>query len=100
MCSTKKFWTDEELTFLRENWGKLSRAEILRYLGRSIPALNHKAGVLGLRRKKEPRWTPEDISFLRENWGKLSIRQLAKKLNRTKHGILVKSRRTKYIAKV
>jgi hypothetical protein len=90
-----KPWTDEELTFLRENWGKLPRAELARRLNRSIPSINDKAGTLGLRRKKELRWTPEDITFLRENWGKLSICQLAKKLNRTKHGILVKSKRLK-----
>lgn len=92
--STKP-WTDEELAFLRENWGKLPHAEIARHLSRSIPSINGKAGVLGLRRKKEPPWTEEDIRFLRENWGRLSIRQLAKKLNRTVHGILVKSRRLK-----
>ncbi len=90
-----KPWTDEELAFLRENWGKLPRAEIARRLGRSIPSINIKAGALDLRRKKPPRWTPEEVRFLRENWGRLTIRQLAKRLNRTEHGILVKSKRLK-----
>ena len=90
-----KPWTNEELAFLRESWGKLPRAEIARRLGRNIPSINGKAGALGLRRKKEPPWTEEDIRFLRESWGRLTIHQLAKKLNRTVYSILVKSKRLK-----
>jgi hypothetical protein len=34
-----KPWTDEELAFLRENWGRLSRAEIAQHLSRSLPSV-------------------------------------------------------------
>lgn len=69
--SKASFWTEEKLIYLRENWGKLPRAEIARYLDCTIQSANNKAGRLGLRRKKEPRWTGRDIAFLRKNWGQI-----------------------------
>lgn len=87
------FWTKEQETLLKIQYGKLPRKELARLLGKTIPAISHKAKELGLRRKKEPMWSEEEIDFLDEKWGKYILKNLAKRLNRTETAIIVKANR-------
>ena len=66
-----------------------------RALNRTEPSVKNLAGILGMRREKEPPWMEEDVRFLRENWGRLTIHQLAKRLNRTAIAVLNKSKKLK-----
>lgn len=88
-------WTDEEIQYLCNNYGKAPRQEIARTLNKTIPAVSNMAGRLGLRQKKEPRWTPEEDRFLRENWHSMAIRTLARRLKRTTVAIDVRAKRLK-----
>jgi hypothetical protein len=87
------FWTKEQEALLKIQYGKLSRKELARLLGKTIHAISHKAKELGLRRKKEPMWSEEEIDFLDEYWGLHTLPTLARKLNRTETAIIVKAKR-------
>ncbi len=90
-----KTWTEDEERYLTDHYGKSTLCDIARALNKTVPSVAGKAGVLGLRRKKEQTWTPEEESFLRENWDRLTINGLCKKLNRSKIAVNVKARRMK-----
>ena len=87
------FWTEEQEAFLKLQYGRLPRKELARALGKTVPAISHKAKILLLRRKKEPIWSEEEIDFLEEYWGLRTLPALAKKLNRTETAIIVKAKR-------
>lgn len=46
-------WTDEEMTFLKENYGKLKMTKIAEMLGRSYNGVFQKMRVLGLNKLDE-----------------------------------------------
>ena len=46
---SKKPWTDDEEAILRQYNGRVSRVDIAKYLGRSVPSVTNKAQYLGLR---------------------------------------------------
>ncbi len=46
-----KFWSEEELLFLKEHYGKLTQKEIAKHLGRTVNAVKAKVKELGLSKK-------------------------------------------------
>lgn len=90
---TRSVWTEEQVAFLKEHYGRMPREELAQILGKTVPAISGKAGQLGLRRKKEARWTQEEVDFLENYWGNYTISALAKRLGRTENAILIKAKR-------
>lgn len=45
-------WTDEQTNYLKDNYGKLTYAEISQVVGRSVSAVKTRAQVLGIQRPK------------------------------------------------
>jgi len=75
-------WTDWEVEFLRENWGKLKIPEIAKRLGRTRYAVRWKAGTLGLPTLRRD-WSPWEMDFLKENYAVLPNMEIAKRLGRS-----------------
>lgn len=89
----KKFWTEFEDQYLKENYSKKSVALIAEKLNRPKQWIRERAANLKLRSVHF--WTKEDLRFLKNNYGTLSIIDLIKKLNRSKSSIITKARKLK-----
>jgi len=76
-------WTNEEINYLKLNYGKEDFSVIKNILKRhSERAIYKKVQVCGL--QKNNRWTENEINYLKANWGKLSVSELKKVLKRHK----------------
>jgi len=78
---------------LQEYYGKIPPAELAKRIGKSQAAVTHKAGALGLRRKKEARWSTAELDLLEEQWGRWTPAAIARKLGRTEAGVILKAKR-------
>jgi hypothetical protein len=78
------FFSKEEEQLVKENFGKLKRAEIAALLGRNEKAISKVTLRLGLREKGKspnpPTWTEEEETILVKNYGKLKYREIEKLL--------------------
>lgn len=83
-----KYWTKEEIKFLKENYKTISYKNIANLLHRSHDAVKKKIGKLSL---KKTDWTTEEVVFLRKNYKILSIKDMAKKLGRTYNSVQLKA---------
>ena len=77
----KNFWTEQEITILREGLSNKERYEdIANKLNRSVVQVRQKAYYFNDGRDVE--WSEKDIEYLKSNLNK-SDRQIAKELNKT-----------------
>lgn len=83
-------WTDEELEYVRANYGTLTRAQIAKKINRSTHAISRMACTLGLT-KEIHRWTPEEIALLSKMYPDTDNAVLAEVFNTTWDCISVKS---------
>lgn len=81
------FWTDEEVDYLKNNYGSLSLIDLEKNLNHSIGSIKEKAGILNLQ-KSHFFWNEKENKYLKDNYLILSIEELAKNLNRSKGSIL------------
>lgn len=90
---TRRKWNEEELQFLRENYGVLSLEEIAEKLNRTIPSIKHKAERNGIKSvcKSEQRWTDEQVRYLIKNYKLKTNKELAKILHKTKVAVDIKA---------
>ncbi|WP_073977614.1 hypothetical protein [Erythrobacter donghaensis] len=58
-------WKDDELTFLRENYGRMSGAKLAECMGRTKAAVYTKANVLGLVHGYIRPWSQDEMEALR-----------------------------------
>jgi hypothetical protein len=58
-------WSDEELQYLREHYGKMSGAELAKRMGRTKAAVYTRANVLGLIHGYIRPWSREELKALR-----------------------------------
>lgn len=49
----RRLWTEDEIEYLRENYPKAEKEELVRVLGRSYVNITNKANVLGFYRKSK-----------------------------------------------
>jgi DNA-binding CsgD family transcriptional regulator len=89
----KKRWTQDEVLFLKENWGNLRLEAIIATLGRTEDSIARKAMRVGLDTHKKDdeilkkRWTQEQDNFLIKNYKVLSIEEIVKHIDRTANAI-------------
>ena len=78
----RRKWNEEELQFLRENYGVLSLEEIAKKLNRTVSSIMHKAKRNGIKSvcKSEQRWTDEQVQYLIDNY-KLKTNKEKRNLN-------------------
>ncbi len=69
-----------ELRLLEQHYGRMPRKQLIaRYLpNRTVKAAEHRAGLLGLTRKKKPveYWTPVEIDLLKKHYGTMPRQEL------------------------
>jgi hypothetical protein len=75
-----KHWSEEELTFLRDNYRKKSYAEIASHLCRPVTAVKSKAGAMGIQISR--RWSDEDTVLLKELYPDTPTKEIAERLGR------------------
>lgn len=90
--NNKQPWSDEDISYLIDNWNKLKPQYLAKNLNRTEAAIKKKAYKLKLRKpyKREvgEKWKDEDIDFLIKNWNKVSLDVLVNGLNRSEAAIL------------
>lgn len=88
----KKFWSEEDVVFLSENWKTLTHDQMSSAIGHSVGAVRSKAKTLGLEAKKiregftgvEPKaWTSDDKEFIAENYLSMRYKDIALYLGRS-----------------
>jgi len=90
----KLFWKNEEIDYLRNNYGKMFNKEIAIELNKSVRAVCHKAMRLGFNSFLiKAGWTNEEKDYLRNNYGIMFGKDIAIKLNRTYFAIRRKAER-------
>lgn len=89
----RRKWNEEELQFLRENYGVLSLEEIAKKLNRTVSSIMHKAKRNGIKSvcKSEQRWTDEQVQYLIDNYKLKTNKELAKILHKTKVAVDIKA---------
>jgi hypothetical protein len=83
----RRVWTENEIAFLRENYGKIPHEVIARELGRTPYAVRLKAQRLGIYAK---RWTPDKEEFLKKHYD-MPIEELCRILGETEKSIYMKA---------
>lgn len=89
----RRSWTAEENAYLRANYGRLSRAEIARRLGRKEQVVARQELVLGLRQKQPARrmWSVAELEYLQQHYGKVPVAEIAAHLGRAQAGVALKA---------
>jgi hypothetical protein len=61
-------WSEQEIQFLKDNYDK-PYPKLSELLGRSVRAIKHKVGQLGLKRSERKHWSEDELAILRANPG-------------------------------
>src|SRR4030095_10790777 len=84
-----RFWTKEQISYLRKTYKKKTYTQIAKDLGMSRIAVFQKARRMGLKLRQTPRrWTQADDDYIRQNYRKIPTREIAQKLNRSLDAII------------
>lgn len=79
-----KVWTDDEISFLKNNYLTMTYVEIADYLKRSLRSVQSKASLLKLRKGISAKnWSKEEIEFLKENANSMGYDEIARHINRS-----------------
>ena len=93
-------WSEEEDSFLKENYKDLSYDKLSENLGRSVHAVRNRMILLGLKKcKAHRRWTPADDEKLQTLIGKgkhYSIAEIARKMGVNKSSVRHRVRKGVY----
>jgi DNA-binding CsgD family transcriptional regulator len=85
----KKRWTQTEEQYLKDVWGTVSLAEIMKSLGRTEDSVMRKAHRLDLDTGKsdedmmKKRWSREEDNFITENYKSIDVEAISQQLGRT-----------------
>ena len=87
-------WTDEEDTYIKNNFGIINFSKMANHLGCAITTVERRAIALGLEvdKKTSKRWTEEEIELLKLMSTKYLNKTIAKKLGRTVQEVNKKAR--------
>ena len=81
-------WTEDELTYLREAYPRISSIDVAAHLGRSRDAVKAKALRLGIPTCGERRpWTKREIEYMRTHFPKRSAHDIADHLGRSLNAV-------------
>lgn len=79
-----RYWTEEEVKYIKANFEKVPLEDMAAKLGRSAGSVHSKLSVMGLKAPRvEFTWFAEDIEYLKANYMNMTVRQLAIKLARS-----------------
>ncbi len=80
MEDKRRFWTKEELDFLKNNYKTMFYKDIGKKLNKRSICIKDKVSRMGLR--KQLMWSKEDVEFLKNNYLTMSYKDISKKLNK------------------
>ncbi|WP_312908702.1 hypothetical protein [Tissierella praeacuta] len=83
-------WNDDEIQYLKDNYGTKNIEEIEKKLKRSRNSIFKKAKRLNLTNTMK-KWKEEDINYLIEKWGHEPMEKISKQLNRSNNAIKKKA---------
>lgn len=86
-----KQWKENEIEYLRENYGIISLLELAKNLGTTVSSIQHCAERHGI--KSVRNWKEEEINFLKEHYKDMTYKELSTHLNRSKSAIDLKINR-------
>lgn len=87
----KRIWTKDKVTFLKNNFDKLTDLQISKSLKLTESQVKDKRLRIGLKRERIGTWTQDEIEFLKENFLSMSVSDAAKALNRTENAVSIKA---------
>lgn len=73
----KIVWTDDMISFLKENFFNMTNRQLAQSLKLRLTATRIKCYELGLLRMEMEYWTPEQVDFLKENYQTIGDTELA-----------------------
>jgi hypothetical protein len=76
-------WTSDEDRFVRDNYGAMSPADIAAHLGRTSDLVVWRAGMLGVRKPRNPAWTDAENEFLRDSYPTMPDEEISARLGRS-----------------
>lgn len=82
-------WTKADDDTVRADYPKTKRSVLAARLGRSVRALQRRAGQLGVKAYRP--WTSKDDHDLIDSWGELTIAQIARNLKRTPEAVYARA---------
>lgn len=89
-----KYWTQQEIDFLKENYGRIPAKEIAERLNKTYSSITSKANKLRICFNDD--YTDKEIEILKKYYNKISLSLLVKKLKgRTKKSIKDKASKLK-----
>lgn len=87
-------WDEVEINLLTDNYGKVSRDEILNLLpNRSWQSIKAKAALLGLTIEQNPDWTQLEDEILINSYKVISTEEIALSLNRSPDAVRIRARK-------
>lgn len=87
-----KFYTEDDIKFLKENYNIMSVNDICKILKRSKEAICAKASQLNLKNDIYY-YSEEDIQFLKNNYGKMTTQEIADKIHKTYASVVSKTQK-------
>ncbi|MEG1597051.1 MAG: hypothetical protein RR359_02100 [Bacilli bacterium] len=93
MSKSKFQWTEDQIEYLKANWGKEKAHSMKKRFGCTWYSVVKKAEELGLKLPQNNDWTEEDILQLKELSEKYHYEEIAKIMNRTPNAIYLKAKR-------
>lgn len=93
MAGKKYIFTEEQINYIVENWGKESAHSMKKKFGCSWYAVCRVAGANGLEVPTSNEWTEEDIQTLTELSDKFHYIEIADIMGKSKNAIYLKARR-------
>ena len=81
----KIIWTDEMLSFLKDNYHKMTNRQLADALGLEITSTRHKLYELGFKRIEMEYWSEAQVNFLKENYRKMGDTEIAELFNMLWH---------------
>lgn len=87
-----KFWSEEEIEFVKQNYGPMSNGQIAKEIGRTTSAVSSKILELGLHNDVRP-WKKEDIDYLVANYESMSYQEIGEHIGRSRNAVQCKMRK-------
>lgn len=90
MAKARK-WTDTQVEYLRENYGKVDNDIIATYLGYTECAIKAKAAKIGLKIGTKKYWSDWEIQYLREHYPTSHIQDLCELFERSEKSVYMQA---------
>lgn len=86
----RNLWSEDEMKFIADNYGKMPTRELSAKLNRSEPAIKTKMSRLGISFEGKRAWTRAELSYLEQNADKMKAKDIAAHLGRSVNSVLSK----------